>query len=268
MEIFIIAYIGVIGLLIGSFLNVVIYRLPNGETIVSGRSHCPSCGHSLSALDLVPVFSFLMLGRRCRYCRTPISWRYMIVESSTGIFFMAAAACLTPWAGSGAMILTITVCTLFAILLADALIQFDGHGHVSLRLFLIALGTSLLYVLATLPVREAVGLTPGDRSVGLVAGLVVLFMPFLTSRSALSKAGKEKRLRAFVYPSATALPVAGLMGGFSGSWLILLMGAALQGALAVAGKSRPDNNLPDRLDRMIPLLILLIVIVFCIIDCI
>jgi leader peptidase (prepilin peptidase) / N-methyltransferase len=81
------AFFGVLGLLIGSFLNVLIYRLPRGEDFVQGRSHCPSCGHDLGPADLVPVFSYLLLGRRCRYCRTPISSRYAIVEILTAILF-------------------------------------------------------------------------------------------------------------------------------------------------------------------------------------
>ena len=119
MDIFITVYIGLVGLLIGSFLNVVIYRLPHGETIVHGRSHCPRCSHPLSGLDLVPVFSFLFLGRRCRYCRAPISWRYMIIELSVGVFFTAAAYSIKPWLGALAVLETVTFCVLFCILLAD-----------------------------------------------------------------------------------------------------------------------------------------------------
>lgn len=139
MEIVIIVYIGLIGLLIGSFLNVVIYRLPHGETIVSGRSHCPVCGHNLSALDLVPVFSFLLLGRRCRYCNAPISWRYMTVELTVGLFFTGAAIVLQPWSGFTDAVLTASVCALFCVLLADSLIQYDGHSGLTVRMAIIAL---------------------------------------------------------------------------------------------------------------------------------
>lgn len=83
-------FLGVFGLLIGSFLNVCVYRLPRGESVVVGRSHCPSCGHRLGPADLVPVLSFLALGRRCRYCHQPISSRYATVEVLTaGLFFLS-----------------------------------------------------------------------------------------------------------------------------------------------------------------------------------
>jgi prepilin signal peptidase PulO-like enzyme (type II secretory pathway) len=70
---------------IGSFLNVLVYRIPKGISAARGYSFCPNCNHRLHPLDLVPIFSFLGLGRRCRYCKQPISWRYAIVESITGI---------------------------------------------------------------------------------------------------------------------------------------------------------------------------------------
>ncbi len=84
------------GLLIGSFLNVCIYRLPKHETIVRGHSYCPKCHHSLSGADLVPVFSYLLLGRRCRYCREPISGRYARIELTTSVYFALAAFLWSP----------------------------------------------------------------------------------------------------------------------------------------------------------------------------
>lgn len=73
--------------MIGSFLNVCIYRIPYGETVVFGTSRCPRCHSSLGALDLIPVFSYLLLKGRCRHCRFPISWRYPFVEILTGFIF-------------------------------------------------------------------------------------------------------------------------------------------------------------------------------------
>ncbi|MHB1653769.1 MAG: prepilin peptidase [Desulfitobacteriaceae bacterium] len=78
---------GLIGLLIGSFLNVVIYRVPRGESIVSPGSHCPACGHFLRPWELVPIVSFLFLRGSCQKCRAPISWRYPAVELLTGVLF-------------------------------------------------------------------------------------------------------------------------------------------------------------------------------------
>lgn len=77
------------GLAIGSFLNVVIYRLPRGESVVAPRSRCPSCGHQLSGIENVPVLSWLALRGKCKTCRAPISPRYPLVELATGLLFVA-----------------------------------------------------------------------------------------------------------------------------------------------------------------------------------
>nr|WP_283764125.1 A24 family peptidase [Roseofilum halophilum] len=78
----------VLGLAIGSFLNVAIYRIPAGLSILFPPSHCPLCSHRLSAADNIPVFGWLALGGKCRYCHSPISWRYPTVEAITGLLFL------------------------------------------------------------------------------------------------------------------------------------------------------------------------------------
>jgi leader peptidase (prepilin peptidase) / N-methyltransferase len=77
-----------LGLLVGSFLNVVIARVPAGESIVHPRSRCPRCGHTLAFYDNIPLLSWLALGMRCRACRAPISARYPAVELLTGCLFL------------------------------------------------------------------------------------------------------------------------------------------------------------------------------------
>jgi len=79
-----------IGAAIGSFLNVVIFRLPEGRSLLHPRSHCPSCGTRLRALDLVPVLSWVFLRGRCRYCGHRISPRYPLVELVTGLLACAS----------------------------------------------------------------------------------------------------------------------------------------------------------------------------------
>lgn len=80
-----------LGLVLGSFLNVVIARLPRGESIVSPPSRCPRCKTPIRPWDNVPVLSWLLLGGRCRSCRKPISWRYPIVELTAGILLWLLA---------------------------------------------------------------------------------------------------------------------------------------------------------------------------------
>ena len=77
----------VVGLCIGSFLNVVIYRLPNNMSLAKPSSHCPKCNYSLKWYDNIPVISYLILGGKCRSCKTKISFRYTLVELLTALSF-------------------------------------------------------------------------------------------------------------------------------------------------------------------------------------
>jgi len=83
--------IGIFGAIIGSFLNVVIHRLPREESIVLPSSKCPSCGAAIAFYDNVPVLSYVMLGGRCRQCKKHISVRYPAVEALTAFLFIATA---------------------------------------------------------------------------------------------------------------------------------------------------------------------------------
>jgi leader peptidase (prepilin peptidase) / N-methyltransferase len=77
------------GLIVGSFLNVVVYRLPRGESLIHPRSRCPSCATQLRAVDNVPVVSWLALRGRCHHCGAPFSARYPLVELTTGVLYAA-----------------------------------------------------------------------------------------------------------------------------------------------------------------------------------
>jgi leader peptidase (prepilin peptidase)/N-methyltransferase len=81
-------FVFIIGLFIGSFLNCVSCRIFLEEDFVIKNSYCPNCNHKLSAIDLVPVFSFLLLKGKCRYCNDKISWQYPLAELATGIVFV------------------------------------------------------------------------------------------------------------------------------------------------------------------------------------
>ncbi len=89
----------VFGLVIGSFLNVVVYRVPNGMSVSHPASACPNCNSEIRAYDNVPVLSWFVLRGKCRDCRTPISGRYPIVEAATGAFFLIVAVRFWPTAG-------------------------------------------------------------------------------------------------------------------------------------------------------------------------
>jgi len=107
-----------LGLVIGSFLNVVIHRVPRDESIVFPNSRCPECGVAIRPYDNVPVVSYLILRGRCRNCRTPISARYPAVEALTGVLFA-----LTFWLDGLAPVLPfdlIFVAALVALIFIDA----------------------------------------------------------------------------------------------------------------------------------------------------
>jgi leader peptidase (prepilin peptidase)/N-methyltransferase len=80
-----------LGLVFGSFVTALTYRLPRGESVAHGRSRCPKCGHTLAAQDLVPIFSWLIGRGGCRYCRAPISPRYPVIEALSVALFTTTA---------------------------------------------------------------------------------------------------------------------------------------------------------------------------------
>lgn len=92
-------FVGLFALVIGSFLNVVIHRLPRGESLVSPRSRCPRCGAAIAAWQNVPVLSWLLLRGRCAHCRAPISLRYPLIELLSAAIAVALWAYLGPGAG-------------------------------------------------------------------------------------------------------------------------------------------------------------------------
>lgn len=106
-------YAAVMGLIVGSYLNVVIHRLPLGISTVTPRSRCPSCGAPIRALDNVPVLSWLLLGGRCRSCGARISWRYPLIEAATASLFVA---CLLRFGLTARTLVAALFCCLMLVL--------------------------------------------------------------------------------------------------------------------------------------------------------
>lgn len=115
MQILIILYILLLGLVIGCFLNVCIYRIPLNQSIINPPSHCTGCGTRLRPLDLVPVFSYVCLRGKCRYCGEKVSARYPIVESLTAFIFLLLYLKFSISAEflSGAYLCCILICAAF-----------------------------------------------------------------------------------------------------------------------------------------------------------
>ena len=81
----------IMGITFGSFYTLAVYRVPKGEDITHTHSYCPNCKHKLNIFDLIPVFSYIFLGGKCRYCKQKIRPRYLILETISGLFFVAIA---------------------------------------------------------------------------------------------------------------------------------------------------------------------------------
>ncbi|ULH14900.1 prepilin peptidase [Deinococcus sp. KNUC1210] len=117
-------FAALLGLLIGSFSNVLIWRLPRHESINFPPSHCPHCNHQLAPLDLVPVLSWVALRGKCRYCGAPISPRYPVVELITGLGYallsLAFPASVIGWSLLG-------LCLLFTFLLVSSVIDTETY---------------------------------------------------------------------------------------------------------------------------------------------
>lgn len=190
-----------LGLIIGSFLNVCIFRIPHGDSIISPPSHCPKCNQRLGVVDLVPVFSYLLLKGKCRYCGDEVSPRYPLVELFCGVIFFAL------FLKFGYTLEYVSSVFLFSGLLVCSLIDYDHQiipDKVNLVLFIggvtliglqsttlllngflgAVVGFGLLYLVAVL---SKGGMGGGDVKLAGVLGLylgwqnvlLTLFMAFL-----------------------------------------------------------------------------------------
>lgn len=179
------------GITIGSFLNVCIYRIPKKESVVTVGSHCMSCNHKLSWVDLFPLFSWLLLRGRCRYCGGKISTQYPLVEAFNGIMYVLIFAC-TGWNMDG-----VCYCIMASALLVISVIDFrtmkipvalevailvSGLGHLVLHLddwayYVIGFIAVGLFLLLCALVFRAVtgksGLGLGDVELMACAGLCI-----------------------------------------------------------------------------------------------
>jgi leader peptidase (prepilin peptidase) / N-methyltransferase len=162
-------FAGVLGLVVGSFLNVVIHRLPRGESLVWPRSRCPACGTAIAPWHNVPLLSYLWLRGRCRHCGVPISVRYPAVELATAVVFAALVAT------HGLALDTVLLCAFSAALIASAGIDFD-HGIIpdSLSLGGLVLGLAAVPAARTLA-GEPYGLALAHSLLGAAFGAGALW---------------------------------------------------------------------------------------------
>jgi leader peptidase (prepilin peptidase)/N-methyltransferase len=114
-----------LGACVGSFVNVVAWRLPRGESFIAPRSHCPRCGSALAWFELVPVLSFLVLDRRCGHCDQPIPWRYPLVEILSAFLWVAMVVAHPPLPGGPTTLTLVAGWLLVSWLLPLVLIDLD-----------------------------------------------------------------------------------------------------------------------------------------------
>ena len=208
-QMLVLAAAAVLGLAVGSFLNVVIYRLPRGESVVAPGSRCRNCGHALSAFENVPVVSWLVLGGRCRWCRQPIWARYPLVELLTGALFALAVL------EFGVTLQSVLVCAFAAALTVIAFIDLD-HLVIPDSLNVVLVITALV---AAVTSRRFVPAFEGAALAGALIGAVYL----LTRGTGMGlgdvklaavmglflgyPAGPVAALSAFVIGAALAMPI-------------------------------------------------------------
>lgn len=200
-----------IGLAVGSFLNVVIYRVPLGKSVVSPPSSCPGCGHQLNAQENIPLLSWLALKGKCSQCKTPISRQYPAVELATGLLFLASFAVFTDAA------IAVRVALFAAWLLAVAAIDWQ-HFTVPDAMTIPALAWVLLTGMVSThnpPFSEA-----GNALLGACVGAGVITILSWLGQAALKK-------EAMGFGDATLMAVIGAAVGPYRVLLVIFVGATL-----------------------------------------
>lgn len=222
------AVAGLFGSIIGSFLNVCIYRLPRHESIVWPASRCPACGQRIAAYDNIPILAFLWLRGRCRACRAPISFRYPLVEAVNGFGYAAIVWRFGPdWS-------SLAYAALFSALLVVTFIDLD-HQIIPDRITLPGIPLGILCAAAVLPI----GIVDSLLGVLLGGGLLWLMAwlsPYLFGKEGMG--GGDIKLLAMV----------GAFLGWEPVLLTVLVGSsigALTGLALIALKRlRRDQYLP------------------------
>lgn len=205
------------GIIIGSFLNVCIYRIPLEQSIAKERSHCMSCGYQLRWYDLVPLFSWLMLGGKCRNCKAPISPQYPIIEAVNGVLYLLI------FAVNGLNFTSVLYCLMASALLALSVIDF--------RTFEIPFGFNVFIgVLGLINIvtnRE----NASEYIIGFFAVSVVLLILLIVSKGRAIGGGDVKLMAA-----------CGLLLGWKLIWIAFLIGCILGSVIHVIRMKLSDAD--------------------------
>jgi leader peptidase (prepilin peptidase) / N-methyltransferase len=207
---------GVLGLAVGSFLNVCIDRLPRKESILRPPSHCDTCGRRLGVKDLIPLFSYVRLHGRCRYCGAPVPRRVFWVELATGVIFglLYWHIGLTPELG----VIAFYACLFIIVFVVDL-----EHGLILNRVVYTGMAVALLLAIFLPPSWLTVWIEPGVASaaIGGAIGFVVFLLIVILSKGGMGWG--DVKLAALI----------GLAGGFPLVVACLIVAAILGGVVAV-----------------------------------
>ncbi len=187
----------VYGLLFGSFYNVVIYRVPLDISIAKGRSMCPTCRTTLRWVDLFPVFSWIFLKRKCRYCHEKISARYPVIELLTAMLFLLSYL----YFGIGWEFLI--YCALWSMLLITAMIDMD-HMIIADAVLYFFTAAGLFAIIMS---RGFSAESLADNVLGLVAGFLIYFVIYVVAKAIYKK-------EAFGFGDVMLMAASGVFLGF------------------------------------------------------
>ena len=216
METLLLVIFAVLGLAVGSFLNVCIDRLPQNKSIAFPPSHCEACQHKLAAKDLIPVFSYLKLRGRCRYCQASVPRRLFWVELATGLIF---ALLYWHYGLSPALGIMIFYACLFIIIFVIDL----EHGLILNKVVYPSLVVALLLALLPRPwLTQWIVTGIANAAIGGAIGFALFLLIAIVSRGGMGWG--DVKLAALI----------GLAAGFPLVFLAIIMAAILGGIVAVA----------------------------------
>jgi leader peptidase (prepilin peptidase) / N-methyltransferase len=213
---------GGLGAILGSFLNVCVYRLPRDESVVRPRSRCPGCGAMIAWYDNIPVVSWLLLRGRCRHCHTRISVQYPLVEATVALVWAAAMMRLGPTAQ--ALSAAVFVTLLVGILLTDA-----QHFLIPNEFSLGGLGAGLAlsFVTDIGPLRAALGAATGYALLGGVkaVGDLALGKGWIGGKEIRATLGDNEPITSMGGGDVKMMAMIGAFLGWQGVLLTVFLGA-------------------------------------------
>lgn len=208
------------GIVIGSFLNVCIYRIPLKENIVKTRSHCMSCGHKLEWYELIPLFSYLVQGGKCRHCQAHISVQYPLIEGLNGVLYVITFII------NGVNVDSLLYCLLISALITLSVIDWRTYEiPLGINIFILTLGL----IMTVIHYEDWI-----NHVIGFFAVSVFIFIIILATKGRGMGGGDMKLMAA-----------AGLMLGWENIVLAFLLGCVLGAIIHVARMriSKADHQL-------------------------